>query len=135
LSNHPTWIRTCSQCSEFVVGDNGEVSTHWQRDANGEPEEVPTRRPESVPPPCPTCPKLGPNDEKKPLPPELDLFAQDWLTDARQMFLENRAVGNFGDPDPFMRAVFAEFDQAERRMERSASEDTVALLSRVLSKR
>ena len=95
------------------MGDNGEVSTYFDVVA-GERVELPMVRGDGDPPPCEACPKVPDG-----LPKSWE-FADDfdpWFWDAQAWFRECRAVGDFGSPDPLMRAVAAEFDAADRRAE------------------
>ena len=63
------------------------------------------------PTPCAVCPKIPDGAPKSwEFADEFD----DWFWDARGWFRECRAVGDFGAPDPLMRAVAAEFDAADR---------------------
>ncbi len=109
--DHPQWVRTCRECQQYVVGPNGVISTYVSKDSSGRLIELPMRRSEAgVPPPCAVCPKArdgGPLEE--------DADFGDWFFAAQAWYEECRAVGDFGRPDPLMRAVAAAFDVADRR--------------------
>ena len=66
-------------------------------------------------PPCAVCPKVLNKDDPKPLAPEDDFG--DWIWGLQKRFRECRAVGDFEQPDPLLRSLFAEFDLAERRQQ------------------
>lgn len=88
---------------------------------------VPSERPPQCPPPCRVCPKWeGRDGEPKPLSETEDLFGGSWLPEVRQAFLEGRAVGDLSGADPLMRSVYAEIDQAERRLERHRSHSALS---------
>ena len=105
-------MRTCADCRAFVMGDNGEVSTYPSFDAAGTRVELPMVREPGDLPPCGVCPKI-PDAAPVRSWEWADEF-DDWFYDARQWFRECRAVGGFGEPDPLMRGVAAEFDAADR---------------------
>ena len=89
--------------------------------------EVPAVRLPSHPPPCHACPKWdGVDGERGPLDGTADLFAAAWFHDCRDSYREGRAVGDFGDPDPFTRSVYALFDESERRADRRATGHALA---------
>lgn len=116
MTDHPE-VRDCRTCSEFVLDDRGQISTYTGADADGNEAELPMRRAEAgVPPPCVVCPKVPDGEEARPQAEEDDY--NPWFWGVRQLFLEGRAIGDHGDPDPMMRQLFVEFDQAERRQER-----------------
>lgn len=131
LTGSPQWVRECDACRRFVMGENGEVSTRPALDAAGRMVELPMAAPDDWRPPCGVCPKVRDAAAKAPLDPADDLFAQDWFWDLRQWFRECRAVGDFGDPDPLMRAAAAELDAAERRLAGRPHELTAAVLARL----
>jgi hypothetical protein len=115
-----------------VTNERGEISTYDMPDGEGKLKKLPMLR--GGPPPCSTCPKLEGIAEKKPLDKAEDLFGEAWFWDARQHFFECRAVGDFGSPDPLMRAIIAEFDIADRRSTGKSSDRTAAMLE-VIAKR
>jgi hypothetical protein len=113
MLDHPL-VRDCATCSRFVLDDRGEVATYPDSDGAGGVLEKPMRHEDAgTRPPCATCPKIEPGMAAEPQPEEHD-FAP-WFWGVRQLFLEGRALGDFGKPDPLMRGLFAEFDQSERR--------------------
>jgi hypothetical protein len=127
LHDSPEWARSCAECRKYVIGPTGAVSTRRAKDAAGRVVELPMLRSEAgVGPPCGTCPKTE-GRAKEPLPEDDDFAA--WFWDVRDWFHECRAVGQFGDPDPLMRAVAAELDRAERQAQ-SRSLDTLSHLLR-----
>ena len=110
------------------MGDNGEVSTYYGLDAAGGRVELPMLREASDAPPCGVCPKV-PADA----PAKSWEWADDfdgWFWAAHQWFRECRAVGDFGDPDPLMRAVAAEFDAADRSAVEARAAARLANLTR-----
>jgi hypothetical protein len=77
-----------------------------------------------VPAPCHVCPKAVGG---QPLDDDADYGP--WFWDARGWFHECRAVGDFGSPDPLMRAVAAEFDRADRRERQNTLLSCIAVLA------
>ena len=130
-------MRSCESCTQFVYDDKGQVAqTPEGRGHDGQPIMVPARRPKKTPPPCGICPKWESRErDAKPLTGVEDLFALTWFHDCREQFLEGRAVGDFGTPDPFTRSVYSEIDQCERRIERQATSGSLAAVARLMSRR
>lgn len=120
-----------------MFDERGGVAKSYRPDAAGrELIEEPALRPAAVPPPCGVCPKWeGQAGDPAPLAGDEDLFAAAWFHDCRDVFLEGRAVGGFGEPDPFTRAVLTEFDLAERRLDRREAGDTLAAVARLIARR
>lgn len=131
LTGQPQWVRECGACRRFIMGENGEVSESYRPGPDGKVALLPTPAPAGWRPPCGVCPKVKDAAVKAPLNPDDDLFAQDWFWDLRQWFRECRAVGDFGTPDPLMRAAAAELDAAERRLAARPQEIMTTLLARL----
>lgn len=130
LTDSPEWARSCAECQKYVIGPTGAISTRRAKDDTGRVVELPMLRAEAgVAPPCGTCPKTD-GRAKEPLPPDDDFAA--WFWDVRDWFAECRAVGQFENPDPLMRAVAAELDRADRRQQARPAERAASLLSRLL---
>lgn len=86
------------------MGENGEVSTYpGMRD--GERVELEMVRDENDPPPCHVCPKIP---DGLPKHWEHAVEFEPWFFAVRQWRRECRAVNDFGNPDPLMRAIAAE---------------------------
>lgn len=133
MTDSPEWARDCSECRKYVVGPTGAVSTRRAKDESGRLVELPMLRSEAgVPPPCAACPKTE-GRAKEPLPDGDDFGA--WFWDARDWFHECRAVGQFDNPDPLMRAVAAEFDRADRRQQNRPADKAAALLAHLVRSR
>jgi hypothetical protein len=92
------------------MGDNGEISTYPDY-VNGERIEIPMVREDTDPPPCTVCPKI-PRDAPKHW--EYAVEFEPWFWEVVQWYRECAAVGDFGDPDPLMRALAAEVHQADQ---------------------
>jgi len=120
-----------------VFDDAGKVAQVPRgMDADGQPIMGDAVRPTKTPPPCSMCPKWEDREgEPKPLTGVEDIFALPWFYDCREQFLEGRAMGDFGDPDPFTKSVFSEIDQTERRLERRETGGTLAAVVRLMSRR
>jgi hypothetical protein len=112
--NDPGWVRSCDDCRQFVMGDNGEVSTYPSYSPQGERIELPMIREPGDEPPCNVCPKI-PEGESKHWSNATEF--EPWFWRLRSWFNECRAIGDFGNPDPFMRAVAAAFDLASREQQ------------------
>lgn len=90
---HPVWDRTCGQCKRYHYGADGAL----KRDHKGQPLE----RPEWVPTPCQSCPKVPAEAKAAGLSiPVLRELAEEIGPENRaawRFYLQCKATGRFPD--------------------------------------